>query len=68
MDLDYRLILEDPMLVPRARAQGVDVAVWTVDELDDARALVEAGVRRLTTNQVERLVTWRWEQRQSGEG
>jgi glycerophosphoryl diester phosphodiesterase len=59
VDLGHQLVLEDPDLVPRARAQGVDVAVWTVDEVPEAQALARAGVRRFTTNQVEALVSWR---------
>lgn len=59
VDLGHQLVLEDPDLVPRARAQGVDVAVWTVDDVVEAEELAEAGVRRFTTNQVEALVRWR---------
>lgn len=59
VDLDHRLVLEDPHLVPRARAQEVDMAVWTVDLPVEAEALAEAGVRRFTTNQVEELLRWR---------
>lgn len=59
VDLAHTLVLEDPFLVPRARAQGVDVAVWTVNDVDEARALADAGVRRFTTDEVERLVAWR---------
>lgn len=59
VDLAYTLVLEDPDLVPRARAQGVDVAVWTVDDVQDAEALRKAGVRRFTTNEVAKLVAWR---------
>lgn len=66
VDLSHQLVLEDPDLVPRARAQGVDVAVWTVDDPREADALAEAGVRRFTTNQVEALVKWRARQRQGG--
>jgi glycerophosphoryl diester phosphodiesterase len=59
LDLDHRLVLEDPLLPARARARGVDVAAWTVNEVGEAAELVEAGVTRLTTNQVEALVAWR---------
>lgn len=59
VDLAHTLVLEDPLLVPRVRAQGVDVAVWTVNDVDEARRLAEAGVRRFTTDEVERLVAWR---------
>jgi glycerophosphoryl diester phosphodiesterase len=59
VDLDYRFVLVNPALVGQARSRGVDVAVWTVDAVGDAEALVRAGVRRLTTNQVGRLTRWR---------
>jgi glycerophosphoryl diester phosphodiesterase len=59
VDLDHRLVLDDPLLPPRARAQGVDVAVWTVDDLREADTLLRSGIRRFTTNQVETLVRWR---------
>ena len=36
----------------------VELAVWTVDEVDDARRLLELGVRRITTNQVGRMLSW----------
>ncbi len=58
VDLKAELALDDPELVASARERGVDVAVWTVDEVDDARTLLDAGVRRFTTNQVERLLDW----------
>lgn len=66
VDLDYRLVLEDPEVVPRARAQGVDVAVWTVNDPAEAEALDQAGVRRFTTNEVASLVRWRSRRRQEG--
>ncbi|HSM06804.1 MAG TPA: glycerophosphodiester phosphodiesterase family protein [Longimicrobiales bacterium] len=59
VDLDHHLVLDDPLLPPRARAQGVDVAVWTVDTPEEAETLARSGVRRFTTNQVEALVRWR---------
>lgn len=59
VDLDHRIVLADPGLVARARARDVEVAVWTVDDPAEATRLVEAGVTRLTTNEVERLLNWR---------
>ncbi len=59
VDLDHRLVLAEPDLVARARARDVEVAVWTVDDVDEAGRLVDAGVERLTTNEVERLLNWR---------
>lgn len=61
VDLDHRLVLAEPDLVARAREQDVEVAVWTVDDVGEARRLVDAGVTRLTTNEVERLLRWRAE-------
>jgi glycerophosphoryl diester phosphodiesterase len=59
LDLDRRLVLRDPFLAARARARGVPVAVWTVNDLGEAAELLEAGVTRLTTDQVEAFVAWR---------
>jgi glycerophosphoryl diester phosphodiesterase len=59
LDLDHRLVLDEPALVEGARARGVEVAVWTVDDPAEADRLVRAGVTRLTTNEVERMLRWR---------
>lgn len=59
VDLDHRLVLAEPELPVRASAQGIETAVWTVDDPDEAGALLEAGVSRFTTNEVERLLLWR---------
>ena len=66
VDLSHDLVLRDPDLVRRARGQGTDVAVWTVDVIDEADRLLEAGVRRFTTNRVATMVAWR--ARRSGAG
>lgn len=59
VDFDRRLVLEDPSLVTRTRDAGAEVAVWTVDDPGEADALFDAGVRRFTTNEVERVGAWR---------
>jgi glycerophosphoryl diester phosphodiesterase len=59
VDLDHRLVLADRQIPARARARGVDTAVWTVNDVREATELVEAGVTRLTTDQVEALLEWR---------
>jgi len=59
LDLRGDLVAADPTLASRAREQGTDVAVWTVDDPADAARLLELGVRRFTTNQVARLLEWR---------
>jgi glycerophosphoryl diester phosphodiesterase len=56
---DHRLVLEDPFLAARTRAQGVGVAAWTVNDLGAAAELIEAGVTHLTTDEVEAFVEWR---------
>ncbi len=58
LDLSHLLALEDPSTVGRAKDAGIDVAVWTVNEPEEATRLAEAGVTRFTTDQVERLLAW----------
>ena len=59
VDPDFRLLAERPDLAARGRSEGIPMAVWTVNEMADAAAMADLGVRHLTTNQVERLLTWR---------
>jgi glycerophosphoryl diester phosphodiesterase len=59
IDFDHRLVLEDPFLAARARARGVGTAAWTVNDLGVAAELIEAGITRLTTDEVEAFVEWR---------
>ncbi|MCG6958046.1 MAG: glycerophosphodiester phosphodiesterase [Gemmatimonadetes bacterium] len=51
-------LLGDPDIARRAATAGIDLAVWTVDDTDQATRVLEAGVRRITTNQVAELVAW----------
>lgn len=55
VDPDHRLLLANPEHVAEARARGVDVACWTVNDLAAARRLVAMGVHRLTTNEIETM-------------
>lgn len=55
VDCDYRILLRTPGRVAAARERAVDLVVWTVNDPEDARRLVELGVTRLTTNEVERV-------------
>lgn len=59
--VDYRasLLLDDPSLAQQALQAGVEVAVWTVDQPEEATRLAEMGVTRFTTNQVSRLLAWK---------
>ena len=59
LDLDHRLVLEDPFLAARTRARGVDAAVWTVNDPQVASALADVGIARFTTDEVETLLSWR---------
>jgi len=66
LDLDHRLVLEDPFLAARSRARGVEAAVWTVNDARTATALAQAGVTRFTTDEVETLLAWRIDERAGG--
>ena len=58
LDFDARILLAEPELAARAHEAGIALAVWTVDEVRDAARLLEMGVRRITSNQVGRLLAW----------
>jgi glycerophosphoryl diester phosphodiesterase len=58
VDCNYRILLAHPELAEQAHAARIDLAVYTVNEVAAANALLQQGVRRLTTNQVERLLKW----------
>ena len=59
--IDYKaeLLLSDPSLASRARERGIELATWTVDDPADAAKLLEMGVPRITTNEVDRLLDWK---------
>ena len=58
IDFDARILLKDPDIARYAKRNGVEIAVWTVDNIGDADVLLEFGVRRITTNQVGRMLAW----------
>jgi len=58
LDLNHTLALQDPSIVARATGEGIDVAVWTVNDPQEATRLAQAGVTRFTTDQVEDLLAW----------
>ena len=59
VDFRKELVLEDPSLARRAVEQGTTLAAWTIDDPAVASRLVELGVHRITTNQVEKLLAWK---------
>ena len=67
LDLNHEIALEEPSVVGRAKAEGVDVVTWTVDEPDEATRLLDAGVIGFTTDHVERLLEWAGQRLESQE-
>jgi glycerophosphoryl diester phosphodiesterase len=58
VDCNYRVLLANPELVRLATHSGIELAVYTVNETVTAAALLGLGVRRITTNEVERMLRW----------
>jgi glycerophosphoryl diester phosphodiesterase len=58
LDLNHEIALDDPSVVRRAKDEGVDVVVWTVNDPDEAVRLLRAGVTGFTTDHVDRLLSW----------
>lgn len=54
----YRALLNRPEVLPRLRAAGIAVAVWTCDEQDDWDRLSTAGVDAIITNTPAKLLDW----------
>ncbi len=50
LSIDYPIVLEHPEIVPQSQNQGVDIVIWTVDDLKDFNTLVNLGVKRIITN------------------
>ncbi|MCC3450348.1 MAG: glycerophosphodiester phosphodiesterase [Oscillatoriales cyanobacterium] len=46
----YRVLLENPALIPETRNQGVDIVAWTVDDRAHMQKLIDLGVTRIVTN------------------
>ncbi len=53
LDPDHRLLLARPERAAQAIRQGLELACWTVNDPLSARRLVDMGVTRLTTNEVD---------------
>ncbi len=59
LNLEIGMALANPEVVQEALGEGVEVMAWTVDDVAEASAALEMGITRLTTKEVERLLTWR---------
>ena len=53
LDLDHQLV--DAALMRRAKEAGMELLVWTVDDPQEARRLLDLGVLEITTNRPDWL-------------
>ena len=60
--------LVTPELVRHAHAHGIQIHVWTINEIDEMNELLDLGVDGLVTDYPGRLVTCLEERRGRGEG
>lgn len=61
LSLEIGLCLEQEDVVRQAQDSGVEMVTWTVNETRDAARARGLGIRRITTDQVEELLTWKEE-------
>jgi len=59
LNAEIGVILQNPTKMDEARRLGVEIMAWTIDREGDARVAVGAGVTRIVTNEVEKLLGWR---------
>lgn len=59
LDFRHDLLTDDPSIAARCRDGGIDTAVWTVDDPEQAERILALGTRRVTTNRVEELLAWK---------
>ncbi len=59
LDFERTIPVRDRDASARARALGIPMAAWTVDEPKHADRLLEVGVPRITTNRVDRILEWK---------
>ena len=55
VDTEYGWVLEHPEWMEQAKAAGFSTNVWTVDDMDAARRLIDLGVEQITTNKPDQL-------------
>jgi glycerophosphoryl diester phosphodiesterase len=54
LNLNYRVV--KPELLPIAAEYGLDVCIWTVNELDEMKHFIQMGVQSITTRNLAELV------------
>jgi glycerophosphoryl diester phosphodiesterase len=59
LDFRHDLLTADPSIAARCAEDGIDTAVWTVDDAEQAARILALGTRRITTNRVDALLRWK---------
>jgi len=59
LDFDQRILLANPQIAQRVTDAGVPLAAWTVNTVEQAEALLALGCPRITTNEVDVMMTWK---------
>ena len=60
LDVEIGVALGNRDGIEEALGLGIEIITWTVDDIAEAAAAFEMGITRLTTNEVEPLLTWRF--------
>lgn len=47
---NYKILLENQALIEKSKSQGIDIVVWTVDDREEFKQLIDLGVTRIMTN------------------
>jgi glycerophosphoryl diester phosphodiesterase len=63
LNLNYRVV--KPELLPIADGYGLDVCIWTVNELDEMKHFIQMGVQSMTTRNIADLVQIKTERQES---
>lgn len=53
---EYHILLENPELIRRSQEQGIDLVVWTVDDPEDLKRLIDIGLTRIVTNSLIQFI------------
>jgi len=59
LDFKAAILLDDPTVAHHCTNRGIELACWTVNDTERAKALLDLGVPRITTNEVAALVAWK---------
>jgi glycerophosphoryl diester phosphodiesterase len=59
LNAEVGVILQNPDKLDEARGLGLEIMAWTIDREGDAQVALGAGVSRIVTNEVQKLLGWR---------